>query len=327
MEKSGIGDDRRVIEPLDHELIDAGAGRRLDRFANRLVDRPAPGATMPPQDRASWLAADFRYTRGGWFRGPGLDSPRVTDEPTWRVGMGGLQFGLGLRPSGQVGLFPEHALTLPWLLEQVRVIARLSDPAARPGAGHGEPVHVLNLFAHTGLATLAFAAAGAAVAHVDASRPGVAQARRNAESSGLGTSPIRWIVDDAIAFAERERRRGRTYQGIVVDPPAYGHSGTRTWRLEDRLGELIRIVDGLLDPAGGFVLVTAHSTGITPEDLAGALRAGITRPGSERAGDGIGMGRLEIEARSGVRLDGGVYARFGSTATTDVGDPTMQDGG
>ena len=153
---------------------------------------------------------------------------------------------------------------LPWLRD--RVGERLADA----------PPPVLHLFAYTGLATLALAAAGAAVTHVDASRPTVTWARRNAERSGLADRPIRWIVDDALAFTNREVRRGRRYAGVVLDPPSYGHgpAGGGDWRIEDDLPRLLAAAAALLEP-DGFVLLTAHTPEFGPDRLAAVRPDGV----------------------------------------------------
>ena len=198
-----------------------------------------------------------------------------------------------LRPAagGQVGVFPEQLEVLPWLTERV---------AKRRGA---EPPAVLNLFAYTGLATLALAGAGAAVAHVDASRPAMAWARRNAELSGLADRPIRWLVDDALGFVRREIRRNRRYAGIVLDPPAYGHAGGAVWKLESDLGPLLGAARELLEP-DGFLLLTSHAPELWSGALADALEDAF---GGRRS---IESGALTVEAANGARLELGAYARF-----------------
>ena len=142
----------------------------------------------------------------------------------------------------------------------------------------GEAPAVLHLFAYTGLATLALAAAGARVTHVDASRPTVGWARHNAALSGLADRPIRWIVDDAAAFTGREVRRGRRYAGVVLDPPSYGHGpGAGAWRIGDDLAPLLESIARLLAP-GGFLLLTAHTPELGSERL-GRRRSPVPSPG------------------------------------------------
>jgi 23S rRNA (cytosine1962-C5)-methyltransferase len=161
----------------------------------------------------------------------------------------------------------------------------------------------LNLFAYTGLATLTLAQAGAQVAHVDASKPALAWARRNSDLSGLADRPIRWLVDDALGFVRREARRGRRYDGVVLDPPAYGHAGRSTWQLEDDLEPLLLAIRAILEQES-FVLLTSHSPELGPQELAAALEASL---GRERA---LEAGELALFARSGAMLGLGAYARF-----------------
>ncbi len=175
-----------------------------------------------------------------------------------------------------------------------------------------DPPDVLHLFAYTGLTTLALARAGARVAHVDASRPTVAWARRNAATSGLDDRPIRWLVDDATAFAQREQRRGRRYDGIVLDPPTYGHGGHgggRVWRIEEDLAPLLATCAALLVPEG-FILLTAHTEGLDPDLLAGVLPMGRgSGRGTSRAG-ALERGELLLETADGRPLALGAFARW-----------------
>jgi 23S rRNA (cytosine1962-C5)-methyltransferase len=289
-----------------YELIDAGRDRRLERFGSHVIDRPAPNAAFPAGAPERWADADLSWDPdGGWLSasavpGPDSEAHEATEasdraggaagvrEPSidpWTVSIDGLTFELRATASGGVGLYPEHGINLPWLGARVR--ERLAT---------SEPPKVLNLFAHTGLVTLAAARAGAAVTHVDGARGVVAWARRNAELSGLADGPIRWIVDDAATFVAREARRGRRYDGIVLDPPSFGHARGRRWRLADHLPTLLESCRAVAaDDA--FVLLTAHTTGLDGEDLAATVRSAF-RPGSGRLG-GLAM---ELTATSGVAL-------------------------
>lgn len=282
------GDDERMrptaTDEPGVELLDAGDGRRLDRLGTRLVDRPAPSAVWPPRlPPSDWAAADVRFDRdAGWTGG---------DVTPWTVAVDGLTLELRPTAAGQIGLFPEHVGFWPWLRVSL--------------AGHADP-SVLHLFAHTGATTLALAGAGARVTHVDASRPAVAWARHNAELSGLADRPIRWIVDDAQAFIEREGRRGRLYDGFVIDPPSYGHGprGTR-WELAEALPDLLDACAAVAT-VDAVVLLTAHTTGLDANDLADALiDAFEPAPGIEFIAESI-----EETARSGAVLPLGVAARM-----------------
>jgi 23S rRNA (cytosine1962-C5)-methyltransferase len=188
---------------------------------------------------------------------------------------------------------------LPWVREQVE--AR-NDVAETPA--------VLHLFAYTGLVTLALAAAGARVTHLDASRPTVAWARSNAALSGLADRPIRWIVDDATAFTTREVRRGRRYAGVVLDPPSYGHGpGAAAWRIGDDLPPILATIASLLVP-GGFLLLTAHTPELGPERLAGMVARAIDRPPTT-----IEHGELALSTSDGRRVELGAFARSSGRAS------------
>lgn len=282
----GVGDDPRMT---DYELIDAGDGRRLERFGSRLIDRPAPQVDGVARRRPdAWTGADASFDRGpGGLPGEWRSSAPVSP---WSVSDASLGLSLELRlgSGGQVGLFPDHLAPAHWLA------ARAVDAGVRS---------VLHLFAYTGLATLALAAAGVAVTHVDSSRTAIAWARRNADLSGLADRPIRWIAEDAVAFVARERRRGRTYDGVVLDPPTYGHAaGGRSWRIDADLPELVAAVADLTGADRRIALLTTHSPGWDGDRLAHTMAATLgLRPEA---------GELVIDATSGARLALGAYARW-----------------
>ncbi|HEY8869958.1 MAG TPA: hypothetical protein VIM30_11295 [Candidatus Limnocylindrales bacterium] len=313
-------------EASDVVLIDAGDGRRLERFGSRLVDRPSPAASDPRRRPEAWSASDLRFERGrGWT----ATDPMLT-EP-WSVEAAGLTMRLKPAPSGQVGMFPEHLRMLPWLEAQIARHCRADlpdQPSGDPPSSSRPPPTVLNLFASTGLATLAAARSGAAVTHVDAARSAVSMARANAVLSGLGDHPIRWIVDDAARFADREARRGRVYDGLILDPPSYGHGPDgRAWRIEDDLPSLLAACENLFAP-GGFVLLTSHITDVRPADLGGILVDTLHAIPSA-----VEAGSLAMIATSGARLPAGAFARVAamparppSTAPTRGGAAQQSSG-
>ena len=277
----------------EFELVDFGGGARLERFGPHIVDRPHPAALGARREADAWAAADLRFERERGWTGPSADTG------SWPISVDGLSMELRPTDAGQLGVFPEHLAMLGWIR------ARLA--AAGPASGEDDPTApaVLHLFAYTGLASLAMAAAGAAVTHVDSSRPTVAWARRNAERSGLDDRPIRWIVDDALAFTEREARRGRRYAGLVLDPPSYGHGPAgQPWRLEDDLEGLLEAGARVLEP-GGFVLITAHTPGFDGDRLAADLARALARPGAT-----FGRGELGLSTADGRRLELGAFARW-----------------
>lgn len=273
------------------ELLDAGVRRRLERFGRWTIDRPAPGVEGFRQARAAdWDAADLRFDPGAGWSGPAWPA-----DP-WPIHVHGLTLELRPTASGGVGLYPEHATNIAWLSAMVGARSAVAD----------EPVRVLNLFAHTGLATLALARAGAAVTHVDGARGAIGWARHNAALSALADAPIRWIVDDAVGFVAREARRGRRYDGIVLDPPAFGRGRGREWRLESGLPGLLAACCAVAAP-GAFVLLTAHSEAVD----AGALRAELAAAFEQSRG-AVEAVPLQLTATSGATLPLGWAARLGA---------------
>lgn len=290
----------------DIVLLDFGDAGRLERFGDRVVDRPHPGALGARRDPAAWVAADLRYDRDRGWSGPAA----MLGE--WTVDVDGISLLLRPTDAGQCGLFPEHIEMLPWLRARAedRVPVHDAGGTALTAAERSAAAPaVLHLFAYTGLATLALAAAGAAVTHVDSSRPTVAWARRNAEAAGLTDRPIRWIVDDVRAFGEREARRGRRYQGLVLDPPSYGHgAGGRGWEIDSDLEPLLGVCRTILEP-DAFVLLTAHTAALGPDRLASALTRALRLRSSA-----IETGDLGISSTDGRRLELGAFARVTGTA-------------
>ena len=282
-------------EAGDYELVDIGDLRRLERFGPWLIDRPAPTeGGFPVRTPDAWAGAAARFETAK--RGSGRWATSVPEvEAPWAASLAGLSFEIRLAPSGQLGCFPEQRASWTW-------IRTLLD-----GRDTERSAEVLNLFAHTGGSTIAAARAGARVVHVDAGRSAIAWARRNAEMNGLADAPIRWIVDDAVRFTEREARRGRRYDGLVLDPPSFGHDpGGRPWQLETDLPRLLEACVAVLAGGPAFVVLSAHTPSFGPERLGAALTLAL--------GDGRG-GSLEIEelaipAASGRRLDLGAVARW-----------------
>ena len=284
-----------------YELLDCGSGRRLERFGSEIVDRPHPAADMGPLDPRSWAMATLRFDAAtGWLGATErIAAPALPDGPPahatpWLLEAAGVRLELRPGPGGELGVFPDHLAHTTWLRERV---AERGVRAAAP--------EVLHLFGHTGLATLVAAAAGARVTHVDASRPAVLRARRNADLSGLADRPIRWIVDDAAGYVRRETRRGRRYEVIVLDPPTYGHGpGGTAWRIGVDLRPLLDAVSAIAAD-GAAILLTSHSQGSGPDDLGSALAAAFgRRPGR------VATGPLDIVASSTARLRLGAFARM-----------------
>ena len=233
----------------DYELIDATDGERLERWGDYTLIRPDPQVIWKGAATSKlWSRADASYKRSRSGGGAWKDS-RVPE--SWTIGYKNLKFLI--KPMGfkHTGLFPEQATNWDWFSELIR--------------NAGRPVKVLNLFAYTGGASIAAAAAGAAVCHVDAAKGMVQQAKENARLSGLENAPIRYIVDDCKKFVEREIRRGNTYDGIIMDPPSYGRGPTgEVWKIEDSIDEFITLTEKLLSDKPLFFLINSYTTGLSP---------------------------------------------------------------
>ena len=268
----------------DYELIDATAGNRLERWDKAVLVRPDPQVVWKRQPAdPRWQQADGVYHRSA--QGGGRWEMRRRLPEKWTIRWGELT--LVVSPTGfkHTGVFPEQAVNWEWYQKKI--------------AAAGRPVRVLNLFGYTGGATLACAAAGASVCHVDASKGIVAWARENAAASGLTDRPIRWIVDDCAKFVAREIRRGSFYDAIIMDPPSYGRGpGGEVWKLEDNIYDLMTLCEGVLSKDPLFVAVNSYTTGLSPAVMEYILKTGLVPVyGGRTWCDEIG---LPVSATGGV---------------------------
>lgn len=232
----------------EFKILDTSVGEKLERWGKYTLIRPDPQVIWATSKDAAWQKADARYIRSS--TGGGHWDNEVIAQAQWQIAYGDLRFHI--RPTGfkHTGLFPEQAVNWDFMMDKIR------------SAQH--PVKVLNLFAYTGGATLACAAAGAEVVHVDASKGMVAWARDNAALSGLGDKPVRWMVDDCKKFVLREQRRGNRYDAIVMDPPSYGRGpGGELWKLEEAVYELVQLCAALLSDDPLFFLLNSYTTGLS----------------------------------------------------------------
>ncbi len=276
----------------EYELLDCGNFEKLERFGKYVFVRPEPQALWPKRlPEADWNAADVVFegrspSSGDWKR-------RSSIPDRWEIKYSSaqlnLKFRLALTSFKHVGLFPEQAVNWEYIATQIK---RMRNPEPR----------FLNLFAYTGAASLAARQTGAQVTHVDSIKQVVTWANDNMQLNGL--QDIRWMVDDAVKFVKREVRRGNTYHGIILDPPAYGHGPKgEKWKLEDMVSDLVAEVCQLLDPEEHFMVLNTYSLGFSAVVARNLLEAHATK--STR----IDIGELNLQARSGVNLPLGVYGR------------------
>lgn len=284
-----------------YQLLDFGAGRKLERFGPYILDRVSPAAAGARRQRPElWSTATARFERGA--DGQGIWQENEPLATPWNLSFDGFSLELKLNEFGHLGVFPEQVDNWRWIAEQVR-------RAERP--------KVLNLFAYTGASTLAAAAVGAQVVHVDAAANVVAWARRNAAASGLATAPIRWIVDDAVKFVRRELKRGQKYDAVLLDPPAYGHGPAgQSWKLDAHLDELVAMCFELCRGRERFVLLTCHSGGLA---TAGSLlRYARERQPTSKTELVAASTDMELVAAGGSRLHCGAAVRWSERGSSQT---------
>ena len=264
----------------EYEILDTSGGEKLERWGDYLLIRPDPQVIWnTPKKDTAWKRADAHYHRsakggGNWEF---FSLPEI-----WTVRYGSLTFQLKPFHFKHTGLFPEQAVNWDWCSERIR-----KEIASRPS---DRPFKVLNLFAYTGGATLAAAAAGAAVTHVDASKGMVSWARENASVSGLGGASIRWLVDDCMKFVEREIRRGNTYDAILMDPPSYGRGPKgEIWKMEEHIFGFMEKTAKLLSDSPSFFLINSYTTGLAPAVLSYMLQTILKRRGGTTESSEIGL--------------------------------------
>lgn len=278
----------------DYALLDSGAGRKLERFGSQTVSRPdAQALWTPSAPPENWMAdAVFDAKAGEDERGRWeVMSPGAAEN--WPMRWHGLTFEARRTPFRHLGVFPEHSVHWRFAQERVRKA--------------GRPVKVLNLFGYTGLMSLACAAAGAEVVHLDASPKSNGYGKANQALSGLDDRPIRWIADDAMKFVAREQRRGHAYDGMVLDPPKFGRGPkNETWQFDRDLAGLLDGVRALLSPEPLFVIATAYAVRLSHLALAQALADRLAPLGGR-----METGEMALAQQgSGRLLPTALYARW-----------------
>jgi len=275
----------------DYELLDTGDGEKMERYGKVTFRRPDPQSlwikTLPA---SKWNSCDAVFIReerrAEWDIKPGVPE-------RWQVEVAGLQFWIRPTAFKHTGLFPEQIGNWEWIQEQIKKRKKQTK--------------VLNLFGYTGGATLAAASAGAEVVHVDGSKVAIGWAKDNAQISGLAEKPIRWILDDAVAFVQRELRRGKIYDAIIMDPPAFGHGPNgEAWKIEEDFVQFVHDCAQLLSDDPLFVLLNGYASGYSAIAYENNLLQLVKKFGGE-----IEKGELTIrETSAGRLLPCGIFARW-----------------
>jgi 23S rRNA (cytosine1962-C5)-methyltransferase len=278
----------------DYELIDVGGFEKLERFGQYITIRPEPQAVWDKTlSNAEWeKRAHIKFISRSSSSGEWKKLKQMPDQ--WQVRYdinnsdASIKFRLGLTAFKHVGIFPEQASNWDFIYETIK---KMSVPQPK----------VLNLFAYTGGASLAAKAAGADITHVDSIKQVVTWSKENMDISGLDN--IRWVVEDALKFVKREEKRGNKYNGIILDPPAFGHGPNgEKWKLEDNINEMMAGVLNLLDDKEHFMILNAYSLGFSSLIIENLLK--------KKAGNHLNIGELYLQATEGNKLPLGVFGRW-----------------
>ena len=262
----------------DYELLDSGNGLKLERFGKVILSRPSALAVWPQKKPALWRTATASFDRKGGLTWQG----REKLPESWTIELRELRFKLSTTDFGHLGIFPET----------FEIWDRITSTLKKADS----PPQFLNLFAYSGGATLAAANAGAVCCHLDASKGMVDWARENAALNGLEKAPIRWIIDDVHKFLEREIRRGRTYDAVLLDPPSFGHGAKgELYKIEQDLPKTLDLIQPLLSKNPLFVMLTCHTPGFSPMILANLLRS-FSKDGSVESGEMRLSGAREVSS-------------------------------
>ncbi len=279
---------------MTYRLLDSGDGRKLESLSGIVIERQAGVAIWRRRDPELWDGVVGRHIRSD--RGGGHWEWEKPQPRNWKVRHGPFDFEIKPTPFGHLGLFPEQVAQWIWLRDEIRRLAECS----------AKPPRILNLFAYTGGSTLAAAAGGAEVTHVDAARGIVDWAARNARLNNFADAPIRWIVEDCARFLKREIKRERHYDGIILDPPTFGRGAKgEVWKLEDGIGDLLQLLARLTNGQPCLLHMSSHSPGFTPLVLENLILESFENNWREHT-----SGEMSIpEADANRRLPSGIYWR------------------
>ena len=261
---------------IDYECLATGNGEKLERYGNIILNRPDPQIIWPKTNNKIWNKADAHYYRSNKGGGHWEYNKQLPDK--WTINYKHLTFKVSPTNFKHTGIFPEQATNWDYIMNKIAAFKKNHDE-----------MRILNLFAYTGCATMVASSAGATeVVHVDASKGMTDWAKENMHLCHLENNKIRFIVDDVIKFLEREKRRGRTYHGIIMDPPSFGHGPNKeVWRLEDNIQELLTKSKDILDKDFSFLLINSYTTGLSPISLNNILS--LTFPNTKIETGEIGL--------------------------------------
>lgn len=299
----------QITKPsADYELLDCGEGEKLERFGKYILRRPDPQALWQKRlDDAEWKKADARFTRdddngngdnkSGWIFRKDLDDK-------WKIDFANLKFIIKPTAFKHVGIFPEQSQNWIWLDEQVK-------NALSQEANKTDGVDVLNLFGYTGGASLICAKAGAKVVHIDGSKSAITWGKENAEISDLAQKPIRWILDDARTFVTREIKRERKYDGIIMDPPAFGHGPeNELWKIEEHFVNLVSDCFKIMKEKPSFFLINGYSAGYSAIAYENILLQLVEKFGGMVEIGELAIEEVKIEGKYRRLLPAGIFARW-----------------
>ena len=279
----------------DYQLLDSGDGKTLERFGKYLLVRPRPQAiwqkALPSSEwqKANAILVEEKQEYGGKWN---ILNPM---EKSWKISYKDIKFQLQLSSSRHVGIFPEQATHWDWIRQHIET--------------NKNPSRVLNLFGYSGAATLAAAAAGAEVTHVDSSKHAITWANQNTKLSKLDDKPIRWIAEDALKFVKREARRGNTYQGIIMDPPKFGRgSSGEVWDFFKRIPELIEACQSILAKDARFIVMTAYAITASAVVTHQAVEQMVGKKGKLESGE-----LVSIDESAGHVISHAIYTRWSAS--------------